>query len=291
MTRTIGDPTTDYFESLVLALARAALTRNIASRDLCNALKMALVRLCLEDGAFGVGKATVSRIATRTGLPRKTVAALAHREIPVSSEPAFSPIHKLIHRWRTDPDFLDHRGRPRPLSSAHGEATSFRELVRRVGSDLNYAPCLQEMEDRGLIRRTKLGLLRLARAPSSRSDSLQHLACQHAARDISGAVAAVTTQLGMPAYQKEIVFGSEALKNKFLSDVSQRAMSLFDLADGNGAGTSAVADAISRRSLGMVFYMYASDEASRKKAPMRQFKPSAKRAAKSSRRSSSATRT
>jgi len=120
------------------------------------AVKLAFVQVAAEKGRTKGGRTNVSRIAAMTGLTRREVRQLLQiidrKDRLVAPATARQRTARVLDGWRTDPLYLDDRGRPRPLAVAPGAEPSFRSLVKSYGGDVTPAAVLRELERTGAVR-------------------------------------------------------------------------------------------------------------------------------------------
>ncbi|MFO1400422.1 MAG: DUF6502 family protein [Steroidobacteraceae bacterium] len=134
------------------------------------AVRLAFVQVASVQGRTKGGRTNVSRIAAMTGLTRKEVRHLLHileansRLVPPSASRQRTA--RVLEAWRTDPLYLDDRGRPRLLTNT-GEEPSFRSLVRSYAGDVTPTSVLRELERTGAVRRTSDGQLRCRTASTA----------------------------------------------------------------------------------------------------------------------------
>jgi len=119
------------------------------------ALKLAFVQAAAVEGRTKGGRTNVSRIAAMTGMTRKEVRQLLHilEDDGRLVAPSMSRQRtaRVLEAWRTDPLYLDERGRPRVLPSM-GDEPSFQSLVRAHGGDVTPTSVLRELERTGAVR-------------------------------------------------------------------------------------------------------------------------------------------
>ena len=118
---------------------------------------MRLVRRAYVDEAAARQRAagsrpTISRIAASTGLSRPDVSeALSAPPIP-SNAADLAPRagDRILAGWKSDPDFLNQDGSPKPLSYLETEP-SFSTLVKRHGPDIPPRAMLKELIGSGHV--------------------------------------------------------------------------------------------------------------------------------------------
>jgi hypothetical protein len=105
----------------------------------------------------------VSRTAVLTGLTRREVRKQRERRTGTDPAPA-SHVTKaslILSAWHLDPEFVDKKGRPRPLP-VEGERTSFATLIKRCGgADVQPTTLLKELISAGCVRRRTDGRLQV----------------------------------------------------------------------------------------------------------------------------------
>ena len=98
---------------------------------------------------------TDSRITLLTGVHRKDIKALRERQSGGEApSPVLSRNAHLVSLWAGAPEYLDTRGRPRPLPRQHGKngGPSFESLVESVSTDIRPRAVLDEWVRQGLAR-------------------------------------------------------------------------------------------------------------------------------------------
>lgn len=115
--------------------------------ELQMAAKIACIGVAAESAKLG-NRLNHSRIAAATGLTRKDVRALSGLlkagSIKVAREVAKQRTTRVLHGWRTDPEFLDRHGGPLRLRMA-GAGATFRALVSRYAGDVTPMSVLKEL--------------------------------------------------------------------------------------------------------------------------------------------------
>ena len=115
--------------------------------ELQIAAKIACIGEAAESARLG-NRLNHSRIAAATGLTRKDVRALSglvkSGKIAAGREVAKQRTTRVLHGWRTDPEYLDRRGNPARLVIS-GPGLSFHSLVRRYGGDVTPISVLNEL--------------------------------------------------------------------------------------------------------------------------------------------------
>jgi uncharacterized protein DUF6502 len=150
----------------MMPLTQLCLRSGLGAGDLISALKMAFVRSCATE-VISSGRLNYSRIAAMSGLTRKEVRQLLQHNEPSSGlspqNPSRQRTARVIHGWRTDPQYLDEAGGPAilPISS---DQVSFYSLVKRYGGDVTPVSVLKELERTGSIKRLEPSSISLRKA-------------------------------------------------------------------------------------------------------------------------------
>jgi hypothetical protein len=132
---------------LLKPLVTLLLTHGVTYPTLANLLKSLYVDVANKNFQIEGRPQTHSRISLLSGVHRKDVKRLtaeAGTLAPLS--PVVSMGTQLVAKWVTDPEYLDERGRPRPLPrlAGTGAAPSFEGLVRAVSTDIRSRAVLDE---------------------------------------------------------------------------------------------------------------------------------------------------
>jgi hypothetical protein len=134
---------------VLVPLARLAVARGLPFTYVEDHLKRAFVeaaQLALPDGTA----ATVSRLATTTGLTRREIMRLT-QDTPVRPVERPSLATQVFTRWRGDRRLRDSRGRSKALPR-QGAAPSFEALAQSVTRDVHPRTLLDELVRLGLAR-------------------------------------------------------------------------------------------------------------------------------------------
>jgi hypothetical protein len=132
-----------------LPLARLAVTKGLPFASVAELLKRAFVEVARSASADVVA-ATVSRVATATGLTRREVTRLMQdARRPAVERPSLAT--QVFTRWRGDRRLRDRRGHSKPLPRL-GAAPSFETLAQSVTRDVHPRTLLDELVRLGLAR-------------------------------------------------------------------------------------------------------------------------------------------
>ncbi len=145
-------------------VARILLRFGIGFRAFSEIAKTAFVDVASSDYGLRGRPTNISRVAVMTGLTRKEVRRLRDR-IDIG-EPTVNvkstPLTEVLHRWYSESEFLDSRGRPAILPF-NGEGTSFAKLVKRFGGDIPPGAMRTELKRVGAIEEVNSGKLKLVK--------------------------------------------------------------------------------------------------------------------------------
>jgi hypothetical protein len=158
MTTTAAGPPASLLlllQRLLRPLVRLTLAKGFTYPMLIDLLKSVYVRVAKEEFTLDDKRQTDSRISLLTGVHRKDVRRLAH----AASGPDLVPANvslgsQLIALWLSRPEYLDKRGRPRPLPRVAGKGAkkSFEALVTSQSKDIRPRAVLDEWQRLGIVR-------------------------------------------------------------------------------------------------------------------------------------------
>ncbi|MEO0364517.1 MAG: DUF6502 family protein [Pseudomonadota bacterium] len=120
-------------------LVHVLLELGIGHREFAELSKRAFVEVATSN--YGIrGRATnISRVAVMTGLTRKEVKKIRD-EGSFEHDDRFRvrgiPGAEVLHRWHSDPSFLNADGTPRALEFADSSGFSFGDLVKKYAGDI-----------------------------------------------------------------------------------------------------------------------------------------------------------
>ncbi len=179
--------------ALMLPLARLLVARGVPYAQAEESLKTAMVQAARDANTDGLPHRLVSRIATITGINRREVTRLTRLDSALS-EPQRSAASQTFTRWRTNPDFLDAQGQPRPLRR-QGDAPSFESLARGVTQDVHPRSLLDELLRLGLAHhdaeKDEVALILDAFVPSTDRARMLEFLAHNVGDHLSAAVANV----------------------------------------------------------------------------------------------------
>ena len=202
------------------------------------AARLAFVQAAAVQGRTKGGRTNVSRMAAMTGLTRKEVRQLLQileaKGRLVAPSASRQRTARVLEAWRTDPLYLDDRGRPRVLSVA-GAGPSFRTLVRSYAGDVTPTAVLRELERTGAVRPTGDGRVRCrsSSTASGAADSAFLLEFAQRLQEFASAMAAAAETGESRVFYgfREAAISPPDLARLFRTTFADRAASLLDGAD------------------------------------------------------------
>ena len=158
-------------------LARALLRAGIGYREFAEISKSAFVDVATRDYGLRGRPTNISRVAVMTGLTRKEVRRLRDKAEAGDDTDIARPVPMavILHRWFTEPDFLDAAGNPRELEFDAGSG-SFSDLVRRFGGDIPPGAMRTELKRIQAVEETESGGLRAIKRNVSGKEINERLA-------------------------------------------------------------------------------------------------------------------
>jgi len=145
-------------------IARLLMKAGVGYREFAEISKSAFVDVATTDYGLRGRPTNISRVAVMTGLTRKEVKRLRDK-IAAGSEADTSkvvPPTNIVHKWHTDPDYLDNEGRPLPLPY-DGKRKSFASLVKNYGGDIPPGAMRTELKRVRAVEEDEHGVLRVVR--------------------------------------------------------------------------------------------------------------------------------
>lgn len=137
----------------LVPVAKLCMKSGMGAGELQIAVKIACVSVAAESAKLG-NRLNHSRIAAATGLTRKEVRSLfglvKSGGVAAGKEVAKQRTTRVLHGWRTDPEFLDRHGNPIPLV-IRGPGLTFHTLVRRYAGDVTPISVLNELVRTGAV--------------------------------------------------------------------------------------------------------------------------------------------
>lgn len=149
---------------LLAPLVDFLLKLGVSAGDFSALSKAVYVSRAAEHVRASSGRSSISRVAIVTGLTRAEVTKL----IKGSGRATQARSHqrhradRVVHGWRTDPEFCNRGGQPRALP-LKGPARSFASLVKKYSGDIPMRAMLDQLTATHMIIRNRNGTIRLAR--------------------------------------------------------------------------------------------------------------------------------
>lgn len=141
-------------------IARILLRFGIGLREFSEISKTAFVEVATNDYGLRGRPTNISRVAVMTGLTRKEVRRIREK-IQKGEESVVvktTPLSEILHRWYSETEFLDSKGRPAVLPFS-GQSKSFSSLVRRFGGDIPPGAMRTELKRVGAVEEDEDGKL------------------------------------------------------------------------------------------------------------------------------------
>ena len=140
-------------------------------------MREAFVAAAIENVRASRRRATQSRIASIAGISRldvRNIVSAQHSKSQRENKHRKTRIELLLDGWRSDPRFLDRRGKPRPLTLI-GARSEFALLVRRYGRDVTARVLLEQLLRMRIAkeRSGRVALSSVANSLAIRSSSAQ----------------------------------------------------------------------------------------------------------------------
>ena len=137
-------------QSALLPICKILIKRGLGAGELIEAAKVAYLEAAVNEVAPSGARINVSRLSVVTGLTRKEIAALLHRQANQTTTRApkrslQQRALRVLHGWTVDHTFQRANGRPADLP-LRGEQPSFALLVKRYGGDVTSISVLRELE-------------------------------------------------------------------------------------------------------------------------------------------------
>jgi hypothetical protein len=137
-------------QELLTELALVLLPRGMTPKRFGELVRSAFVQAAADISRLGNGRVNHSRVAAQTGLTRADVKRLLRSNVFVSARHGQTAVEKVIDGWRTDREFVERSGYPKPLRIS-GQRGSFARLVRKHGGDVPHRAVLDELRRIGVV--------------------------------------------------------------------------------------------------------------------------------------------
>ena len=139
---------------LLRELALTLIPRGMTPKTFSELSRHAFVYAAARISKQANGRVNCSRVAALTGLSRADVKKILMNGDSLSpvGRSGQMPIERVLHAWRADRRFSDHRGNPKRLRIS-GTSTSFAYLAKLYGGDVPHRAVLEELRRIGAVRR------------------------------------------------------------------------------------------------------------------------------------------
>jgi hypothetical protein len=143
----------------LVPVAKLCMKSGMGAGELQIAVKLACINVAAESAKLG-NRVNHSRIAATTGLTRKDVRTLfslvKSGGVAAGKDVAKQRTTRVLHGWRTDPEYFDRHGDPITLI-IRGPGLTFHSLVRRYAGDVTPISVLNELVSTGAVSITSDG--------------------------------------------------------------------------------------------------------------------------------------
>lgn len=170
---TAGAPDKPLVTLLVRALRPLillVLKRGMTAYEFTEIARWVFAEVALDRRHFGVPgrdvwSTTKSRAAVLTGLTRREIDRLARLRVPAldATRRTYHRGVRILAAWQESPGFQDADGRPRDLP-VKGTEGSLEQLVKAYCRDITVRAMLDELEERGCVRRLDGNMVRFVQA-------------------------------------------------------------------------------------------------------------------------------
>jgi hypothetical protein len=172
------EPASQMLHSVLVPLCKLLIKRGVGVGELIEAAKVAYIRAAVNEIVPFGARVNVSRLSVVTGLTRREVSALLHRE---NKTRTMAPVRKVmqqralraLHGWNVDYSFQKANGRPADLP-LKGDQRSFSLLVKRYAGDVTPTSVLRELERMKVVRMTPSKKISLRRRTIESDTHLMH---------------------------------------------------------------------------------------------------------------------
>jgi hypothetical protein len=136
--------------SIFTPLARLLLRQGIEFRPVFELLRCCYVKAAISEFAKDGAPASISKVASATGLSRRTARAAFNESIGVEPYHRVFDTHlsDVLTRWVSASEYLDETGKPKALTLVPGSG-SFPCLIESVLGVSNYENSLHKLVSRG----------------------------------------------------------------------------------------------------------------------------------------------
>jgi hypothetical protein len=188
----------EFLTQTLSGIASILLRLGLNAPQVERALRRAFVHAAARNANAAGNRATQSQIASIAGISRREVRRIfGDRSNTSTSRLRYaSRIDQVLLAWRTDPIFLDERGRPRPLDY-RGSRSSFSKLVRRYGRDVTIKTLRDQLVSSGAVSEQNS---RLVISEKNRKHSNEAIAARADLRFLESQMRNIDLRMGKRAY-------------------------------------------------------------------------------------------
>ena len=136
-------------------LIRLLIEKGITFPQFRELMKELYVEVADEHFSLDDKKSSDSRIFVLTGIHRKDIKRIRQQSEPETEHviSSASLSGEIVARWNSMPDYLDDKGRPRPLlKSGKNDKAGFEQLVSNVSKDVRPRVVLEEWLRLNIVR-------------------------------------------------------------------------------------------------------------------------------------------
>lgn len=223
--------TVNSIAQLFEGIAAVFLRLGVDSPKAEGLLRRAFVFAAVQKLRTGEQRPTQSKFASLAGLSRLEVRTILGNRNSQKLR-RWTRIDQIITGWKSDPLFLDSRGKPKPLNP-RGSKKSFERLVKKYGRDVTARTLRDELIRRGIVVQRHKRLVLLTQTGTISPDllaaqsDLKFLVSHLSGIDFrSGRRAYVTRQSALVSADKK---GGEMLKRIALNRLETVLSSLADM--------------------------------------------------------------
>ena len=174
-------------KAMLRPVVRFCVKRSLGIQSVIECVKAVFIEVAAEEMSSSDERVNVSRLSVMTGLHRRDVMRIYKEGDTLDTVSSFAG--RVIGQWEQDAQFLTRNRKPRVLT-IDGERSEFRDLVRKVSSDVNAGTVLFELERIGAVERIAKGIRLKQHAHTVRHDPEESFSLL--GRDIDDLVQAVS---------------------------------------------------------------------------------------------------
>ncbi len=128
-------------------IIRLLIRHGIRYDEFADVARGAFVESAIRDGSKGASRPTRERVALITGIPRQRVDHYVDDEaaLPTTDPTPTRLMSELLHKWHTDPQYLDRDRAPLELEFDAHSGPSFKRLVAQINTSADPYLALDEL--------------------------------------------------------------------------------------------------------------------------------------------------